>query len=104
MKEVYVVIDQGEVVYASRDEDNAYNFADDLKEKRLRSEAEDMDIDFDDEEEGDFGKISFGVEVPDVVEIDLDEYKNSDTISVYVNGKGDVDIEYDDIIKALKKK
>ncbi len=101
IREVYAVINDGELVYVSRDYEKAQEKADELYEKSVQGIFDELEIEEDDEN----GRLKasflsgYNEGTYDVVEIDLSEYKSGDTISI-----GNIDIDYDDVRKKLRKR
>ena len=102
---VYVVINDGEVVYASKDEDNADNYVEEKREEIREELIEELDID----EDEDPSKVEYQLEYASgaeygifkVVEIDLNKYKENETFEKFIQNLGNVCIEYNEIIDKL---
>ncbi len=98
---VYIVINDGAVLYASKDEDNANGYAEEKTTEIQEDVAKELDID----EDEDFSKVVYtaGAEYGtfNVVEIDLNKYEEDKTIEIFIQNLGDVYIEYSEIIAKL---
>lgn len=102
---VYVVINDGKVLFASKDEDNANNYVEEKREEIRAELIEELDID----EDEDPSKVEYQLEYAsgaeygtfNVVEIDLNKYKENETIDIFIKNLGDVCIEYSEIIDKL---
>ena len=100
---VYIVVNDGEVLFASKDEDNAEGYAEEKTTEIQEEIAEELDID----EDEDFSKVVYkaGAEYGtfDVVEIDLNKCKENETITIFTKNLGDEYIEYSEIIAKLRE-
>jgi len=100
---VYIVINEGEILYASKDEDNADNYAEEKQNEIEEEIAKDMNID----EDEDFSKVVYeaGAEYGTfkVVEIDLNRYNEDETIRIFIENHGEEFIEYSEIIDKLRE-
>ena len=100
---VYIVVNDGEVLFASKDEDNAEGYAEEKTTEIQEEIAEELDID----EDEDFSKVVYkaGAEYGtfDVVEIDLNKCKENEIITIFTKNLGDEYIEYSEIIAKLRE-
>ena len=102
---VYVVINEGDVVYVSDDEENARAYAENQWDASVNETAKDMGLDLN-EESGvlkaawqagsDGGTFEVG-------KIDLDNYQEDDVITVSLENGDEADIDYNDICELLNK-
>lgn len=96
---VYVVMNEGEPVFASEDKEEAEGYADEQGYKARQEALEEMGVDDPDEDdinEADF-MAGFDGGCYEIFEVHLSKYKSGDTIDV-----GADEVDYDDIIDLLK--
>jgi len=98
---VYIVINEGEVIYVSLDEDEAKNYADNREIEARDKALEEMGTEKDTSENDIFDaalKGSYDSGVFEVYCVDLSKYRKDDAI--YVDGN---DINYNDVVDLLEK-
>ena len=94
---VYVVLNEGEIVFASKDEELANSYADKSWHEDIQETADEYNFDLDNPKQLDAAQYQAGFDdgVYDVVKVDTDKFDDNDEMTVQLSVGEEVIERYD---------
>jgi len=94
---VYAVLNEGEIVFASKDEELANSYADKSWQEDIQETADEYDFDLDNPKQLDAAQYQAGFDggVYDVVKVDTDKFDDNDEMTVQLSVGEEVIERYD---------